>query len=95
MAGGQRRRLALGLHQIGFVFLDANLVDAFDGGPEAAEVVDFVGVAGHADHLHDDSAFSIFAGASYGETDEIVAHFFEAGAFAVMLEGFLGSRRRS
>ena len=31
-----------GLHQIGLVFLDADLVDAFDGAPEAAEFVDFV-----------------------------------------------------
>ena len=36
---------ASGWKQVGFVFLDANLIDARDGGPEVNEVVDFAGIS--------------------------------------------------
>ena len=77
-------------HQIGLVLFDAHLVDAGHGAPEALEIVHLAGVALHPDHLD----HHLHAGAALlfqaGETDEVVAHFFEACAFAVELEALLG-----
>ena len=42
----------LGPHQVGLVFLDAHLVDARHGAPEAQEIVHLAGVALHLHHLH-------------------------------------------
>src|SRR5689334_23974366 len=39
------------LHQIGFVFLDANLVHALHGAPEAAELFHLMRISRHPHHL--------------------------------------------
>ena len=83
VAGGMA---GIGAHQVGFVGFDANLIDARDVTPEADEVVDFIPVAFHAYHLrnylHLDAALLLHA----GEADEVVANFFKARTFAVILE---------
>ncbi len=76
--------------QVGFVLFHADLIDAGDGAPELAEGVDFVRVARHADHLHDDLEVGAALMLHLAEADEIVADTFELCAFAVVLEGFLG-----
>src|SRR5438067_3050853 len=77
-------------HQIGLIFLDPYLVNAGDGAPEAPEVFHFTRVALHPDHLnhnlHPRSAILFHT----RETDEVVAHLFEACALAVKLEALLG-----
>ena len=85
-----RRVPALGLQQVGFVFLDAHLVHARNRAPEAHEIVHLARVALHAHHLHHHlnlgPAFVLHA----REPHEIVAHFLEIGAFAVVLVGVFG-----
>lgn len=83
MAGG-------GAHEVGFVFLDADLVHAGDSAPEADEVLDFGGIALHAHHLGDDLDGDAAFVLESGEADEVVADFLKARAFAVELVAFLG-----
>ena len=81
----------IGAHQVGFVGFDANLIYTGDVAPEADEIVDFIPVAFHADHLRDYLHFDAALLLHAGEADEVVAYFFKARAFAVVLERLLGA----
>src|SRR5581483_272604 len=72
-------------HQVGFVFLDTDLVDAGHGLPEIDEIRDFAGVALHADHLRYHLQFGVPLVLHSREPYEIVAYLLELGALAVEL----------
>lgn len=84
MAGG-------GTHEVGFIFLDADLVDTWDSAPEADEISGFRSIAFHAHHLRDDldrgAAFMLES----GEANKVVADLLKARAFAVELVTLLRS----
>lgn len=85
-----RDMAAAGVHEIGFVGLDAGLVDAGDGLPEAFKFGDFVPVALHANHLDDHLDLGLQLVFQLREADEVIADAVKAGAFAVELEAFAG-----
>src|SRR5271157_3509012 len=79
----------VGLHEVGFIRLDADLVYARHGLPEADEIVYLGRIALHHHHLHHYLKPRPALVFQAREADEIVAHLFELGALAVELEGLL------
>ena len=84
------RMPAIRTHQVRFIGFDANLIDTWRIRPEPHEVVHFVPVLLHPHHLNDDLHLALALVLHAGKAQEVVADAFEAGALAVVLEGFFG-----
>ena len=85
-----RRVAALGLHQVRLVVLHTHLIDSGHGLPEPRELVRFVPVPLHPNHLNDNLYLGAALALHPAEVDEVVAHALELCALPVVFERFLG-----
>ena len=86
----RRRPRGFRLQNVGFILFNTDLIDARHGAPETFELVHFVRIILHADHLHDDLDVDFPFMFQAREIDKIGSYALKFGAFSIHLKGFPG-----
>ncbi len=83
-------RIVAELKQIGFIFLDADLVNTRHLAPESTELFHFMAIPFHAHHLHHQLQFGTGFVLYARKAHKVITHLLKTRPFAVKLVAFLG-----